>query len=186
MKILKSFPVLLFLLCGFFNSYSQQNTGNTDYAALVALFEQWREFENPPLLEGAPDYTAGGRKARWPEFKKLQAALQAMDTTGWATPEKVDWTLVWAEMNGYDFNQRVLQSWVRDPAFYKSVWMERSDVPAHEGPTHHRTTEVWTYEFPLSPTGREGFLKDLRVIPALNTQARQNLTGNAKELWIAG
>ena len=186
MKILKSFPVLLFLLCGFFNSYSQQNTGNTDYAALVALFEQWREFETPPLLEGAPDYTAGGRKARWPEFKKLQAALQAMDTTGWATPEKVDWTLVWAEMNGYDFNQRVLQSWVRDPAFYKSVWMERSDVPAHEGPTHHRTTEVWTYEFPLSPTGREGFLKDLRVIPALNTQARQNLTGNAKELWIAG
>lgn len=89
-------------------------------------------------------------------------------------------------MNGYDFNERVLRSWERDPAFYKSVWMERSDVPAHEGPTHHRTTEVWTYEFPLSPTGREGFLKDLRVIPALNTQARQNLTGNARELWIAG
>jgi hypothetical protein len=109
-----------------------------------------------------------------------------MDTTGWTTPQKVDWTIVWAEMNGYDFNERVLRSWVRDPAFYKSVWMARSDVPAHEGPTHHRTTEVWTYDYPLSPNARERFLTDLRVIPALNTQARKNLTGNARELWIAG
>ena len=186
MRIIKLLPVLLLLLCGIFNSFSQESTRNTDYTTLVTLFQQWREFENPPLLEGAPDYTAAGRKGRWPEFKKLQAALEAIDTTGWATPQKVDWTIVWAEMNGYDFNERVLRSWERDPAFYKSVWMERSDVPAHEGPTHHRTTEVWTYEFPLSPTGRERFLKDLRVIPALNTQARKNLTGNARELWIAG
>lgn len=186
MNITKLLPVLLFLLGAFFNSFSQESAKKADYTALVSLFEQWREFENPPLLEGAPDYTAAGRKARWPQFKKLQAALRAMDTTGWATPQKIDWTIVWAEMNGYDFNQRILQSWVRDPAFYKSVWMARSDVPAHEGPTHHRTTEVWTYDFPLSPTGREGFLKDLRVIPPLNAQARENLTGNARELWLAG
>lgn len=186
MKILNALPILLIWLCAIFNSFSQENTRNTDYSTLVNLFEQWREFENPPLIEGAPDYTEAGRKARWPEFKRLQTALQAMDTTGWTTPQKVDWTIVWAEMNGYDFNERVLRSWVRDPAFYKSVWMARSDVPAHEGPTHHRTTEVWTYEFPLSPKARERFLTDLRVIPALNAQARKNLTGNARELWIAG
>ena len=186
MRILKPVPVLLLLLYGILTSFGQETTRNTEYEALVSLFEEWREFEDPPLLEGAPDYTADGRKARWPEFKELQAALEAIDTTGWATPQKVDWTIVWAEMNGYDFNERVLRSWVRDPAFYKSVWLERSDVPAHEGPTHHRTTEVWTYEFPLSATGRKRFLKDLQVIPALNTQARKNLTGNARELWIAG
>ena len=186
MKIIKLLPFLLLGLFGIFNSFSQASTPNTDYTTLVNLFQQWREFETPPLLEGAPDYTAAGRKARWPEFKNLQAALETIDTTGWATPQKVDWTIVWAEMNGYDFNERVLRSWVRDPAFYKSVWMARSDVPAHEGPTHHRTTEVWTYEFPLSPAARERFLKDLRVIPALNTQAMKNLTGNARELWIAG
>ena len=168
MKILNALPILLLWLCAIFNSFSQENTQNTDYTTLVNLFEQWREFEDPPLIEGAPDYTEAGRKARWPEFKRLQTALQDMDTTGWTTPQKVDWTIVWAEMNGYDFNERVLRSWVRDPAFYKSVWMARSDVPAHEGPTHHRTTEVWTYEFPLSPKARERFLTDLGVIPALN------------------
>ena len=75
---------------------------------------------------------------------------------------------------------------MRDPAFYKSVWMARSDVPAHEGPTHHRTTELWTYSFPLSTGERTRLLSDLAVIPVLNSQAKENLTGNACELWLAG
>ena len=35
-------------------------------------------------------------------------------------------------MNGYDFNQRVLKPWVRDPAFYLSTFTEPSDTPARE------------------------------------------------------
>ena len=160
--------------------------GADNYGALEALFKEWRQFEEPPLKSGAPDYTRATREARWPEFKKLQARLQAIDTARWSVPEKVDWTIVWAEMNGYDFNHRILKPWVRDPAFYKSLWMARSDVPAHEGPTHHGTTELWTYTFPLSPSERNRLLGDLAVIPALNAQAKENLTGNARELWIAG
>ncbi len=164
----------------------QTSSGSENDPILIALFEDWRQFETPPMRDGAPDYTEAGRTERWPEFKKLQARLTAIDTTGWSIPQKVDWTIVWAEMNGYDFNQRVLKPWVRDPAFYKSLWMARSDVPAHEGPTHHRTTELWTYAFPLSGPERTRLLGDLRVIPALNEQAKENLTGNARELWIAG
>ena len=163
----------------------QDSHANT-YDVLEELFREWRQFEEPHMKEGAPDYTISTREARHPEFKKLQERLQAIDTSGWSIPKKVDWTIVWAEMNGYDFNHRVLQPWVRDPAFYKSLWMARSDVPAHEGPTHHRTTELWTYEFPLSKSERTRLLADLAIIPALNRQARQNLTGNARELWFAG
>jgi hypothetical protein len=100
--------------------------------------------------------------------------------------QQADWMIVWAEMNGYDFNHRILKPWERDPAFYKSLWTERSDVPAHEGPTHHATTELWTYRFPLDSTSRLKLLSDLRVIPPLNEQARENLTGNARDLWITG
>ncbi|MCP4082449.1 MAG: DUF885 domain-containing protein, partial [Planctomycetaceae bacterium] len=88
--------------------------------------------------------------------------------------------------NGFDFNHRVLKPWVRDPAFYQSIWMNRSDVPAHEGPTHHAVTEFWTYEFPLSDSEQQRLIADLKVIPPLMRQAQQNLTGNARELWIAG
>ncbi|MEM9829751.1 MAG: hypothetical protein AAF944_03895 [Bacteroidota bacterium] len=156
------------------------------YQSLVDLFHQWRTFERPPLRDGAPDYTAETFERRHPEFKELQAELLAIDTSGWSVEQQVDWYIVWAEMNGYDFNHKVLQPWVRDPAFYKSVWTARSDVPAHEGPTNHMTTEIWTYEFPLSDEERQRLLSDLRVIPPLNEQAKQNLTGNARDLWIAG
>ncbi|MEM9526941.1 MAG: hypothetical protein AAGA31_10050, partial [Bacteroidota bacterium] len=139
-----------------------------------------------PLVEGAPDYTAARFKERRPAFDALQARLHTMDTSGWTIPQRVDWHIVWAEMNGYDFNERVLQPWARDPAFYKSLWMARSDVPAHEGPTHHATTELWTFTFPLIGDEKKRLLDDLLVIPALNEQAKGNLTGNAKELWVAG
>jgi len=158
----------------------------TSYEDLIALFKDWRAFEVPPMQDGAPDYTTPTFEKRLPAFKNLQQQLMAIDTANWAVPQKVDWMLVWAEMNGYDFNHRILKPWERDPAYYKSVWDYRSDVPAHEGPTHHKTTEVWTYSFPLNKEERARLLSDLSVIPPLNEQAQQNLTGNAKELWQAG
>lgn len=160
--------------------------GSNDYKDLVSLFQVWRSFENPPMLDGAPDYTASTFNKRWPKFQNLQKRLLAIDTADWSVNQKVDWMIVWAEMNGYDFNHNILKPWVRDPAFYKSVWTYKSDVPAHEGPTHHGTTELWTYEFPLSVSERARLLDDLRIIRPLNEQAKKNLTGNAKDLWITG
>jgi hypothetical protein len=165
---------------------SKKSFNSNDYKDLVSLFKQWRSFENPPLLNGAPDYTAETFEKRWPRFIELQKTLQQIDTSNWSVENKVDWMIVWAEMNGYDFNHHILQPWTRDPAFYKSVWTSRSDVPAHEGPTHHGTTELWTYTFPLSVEERQRLIKDLKVIAPLNAQAKKNLTGNAKDLWIAG
>ncbi|MEM9078246.1 MAG: hypothetical protein AAGC43_14480 [Bacteroidota bacterium] len=159
---------------------------STDYQDLVSLFKEWRTFEEPPLLDGAPDYTLETFQKRWPHFKELQTNLKQIDTTNWPIEHKVDWMIVWAEMNGYDFNHRILKPWTRDPAFYKSVWTYKSDVPAHEGPTHHGTTELWTYNFPLSKTERQRLIADLKIIHPLNTQAKKNLTGNARDLWIAG
>ena len=153
---------------------------------LVQLFADWREFENPPLLDGAPDYTAATFEARQPEYLELRQRLDAFDISDWPVSQQVDWPLVRAEMNGYDFNRRVLQPWVRDPAFYATIWNYRSDVPAHEGPTHHAVLEAWTYDFPLSPEEEQRLIRELGVIPPLLEQAQGNLTGNARDLWVTG
>ena len=153
---------------------------------LVRLFADWREFESPPLLDGAPDYTTERFVARQPEYLALRKRLDAFEVGSWTVAQQVDWHLIRAEMNGYDFNRRVLQPWARDPAFYKSIWMERSDVPAHEGPTHHAVVEVWTYDFPLSEPEATRLTLALAAIPPLYRQARRNLTGNARDLWVAG
>lgn len=182
---LLAFTLISLLSC---NPKHEKNTTSwsSDYQDLVTLFGEWRSFEKPPLLEGAPDYTKQTFLDRRSQFEMLRNKLLGIDTTGWALNHQVDWRIVQAEMNGYDFNDRFLKPWERDPAFYQSLYLYQSDVPAHEGPTHHGTTELWTYSFPLSSTERNSLLGDLGRIAPLNAQARVNLTGNAKDLWIAG
>lgn len=186
----QTIPILFITALLFYACQSPQENAQVpisgDYQDLVALFNEWREFESPPPRDGAPDYTVQTFKKRRPDFEALQNILLAFDTTGWSVEQQVDWYLIWAEMNGYDFNDRILKPWERDPAYYKTLWKSRSDVPAHEGPTNHMTTEIWTYSFPLSTEERERLLGDLSVIPPLHDQAELNLVGNAKELWIAG
>jgi len=169
---------------------SKSNENNIeDYSkvtTLTELYQSWRQFETPPISQGAPDYTAKTFKQRMKTFEKLQQKLMSFDTSAMEITQKVDWYIIWAEMNGFDFNYRVLKPWERDPAFYTSVYTERSDVPAHEGPTHHKTTEIWMYTFPLSESEKNRLISDLQIIEPLNEQAKINLTGNAKDLWIAG
>src|SRR5687768_14456812 len=112
-----------------------------DYDKLVALFQEWRAFEQPAIREGAPDYTAATLERKHRELPKWQARLAALKPDAWPIPQQVDWHLLRAEMNGFDFNVRVLKSWERDPAFYNTVWTAQSDTPAHEGPTHHGLVE---------------------------------------------
>lgn len=156
------------------------------YGELLKIFAEWRSFERPALREGAPDYSKSTRMLSWPKFKQLQGRLLALKSMTWTIEQKIDFQIVQAEMNGYDFNQRILQPWVRDPAFYQSIYTEASDTPAREGPTNHATIEVWKYRFPLSAEDQIKFARELAVIPPLLKQAKSNLTGNARDLWIAG
>ncbi len=173
-------------LCVSFLIFVSGTAAASTHDDLVMLFKDWRAFETPPLLEGAPDYTAERFEARQPEYLELRKRLDAFDISDWPIPEQVDWHLVRAEMNGYDFNRRILKPWARDPAFYKTIWTYRSDVPAHEGPTHHAVVELWTYDFPLAKQEEQRLISELGVIPPLMKQARKNLTGNARDLWVTG
>ena len=154
--------------------------------ALIDLFTAWRAFEVPATDEAPFDYSEQAFEARWPEYLNLRAQLEEFDRTDWSVKSKVDWMLLWAEMNGYAFNQHILKPWQRDPAFYKVLWTDQSDVPAHEGPTNHAVIEWWQYNKPFSKDDRAELLSKLSYIPTFYDQAKRNLTGNAKELWVAG
>ncbi len=175
--------ILLFLIGSLSSAYSQTSGG---YENLEALFKEWRAFEHPPMLNGAPDYTERTFAKRYEAFKAFQQRLDEIDYRSWPVAQQVDWHILLAELNGFDFNYRVLKPWARDPAFYKSIWKDRSDVPAHEGPTHHAVTELWTYQFPLTSAEANRLTADLNVIAPLMKQAQTNLTGNARDLWVTG
>jgi len=150
---------------------------------LVSLFTAWRTFQQPKLVDGVPDYSARAMAAQHRELATYQRRLAALDTSGWTTPAQVDYHIVRAEMNGLDFDHRVLRPWANNPAFYVTVFAEQSDQPAREGPHAAGAVELWSYTFPLSASDAARVASGLRTIPALLAQARVNLTGNGRDLW---
>lgn len=166
------------------------------YQDLLSLFQRWRTFEQPARAQGAPDYTAAAMQRKREGLQQLQAELAAIDPKRWPVERQVDYHLVRAEMNGLDFHLRVLVPWQRDPSFYASIRTSQSDTPAEEGPTIHGAVRLWKYPFwphtslsvlaPLSDADQQRLARELETIPPLLKQARTNLTGDARDLWVGG
>jgi hypothetical protein len=170
---------------------------NPSYAQLTTLFRTWRTFEEPPRVEGAPDYRSATNARRLDSLRVLQQRLAAIDTSGWSVKEQVDWHLVRAEMNGMLYHLTVLQPFARDPAYYASVRTDESDTPAEEGPTIHGAIRLWQYSSwprtvldtvrPLTAEETTRLTQQLRTVRPLLQQARENLAGaNARDLWVGG
>src|SRR5438105_14716830 len=101
---------------------------------LRALFADWRTFQRPKLADGVPDYSANAMAAQHRELPAYERRLTALDARGWPVGQQVDWHIVRAEMDGLDFDHRVLRPWANNPAFYVTVFADQSDQAAREGP----------------------------------------------------
>jgi len=156
------------------------------YSDLVALFKDWRVFQRPKLVRGVHDYRVAAMAAQRAELTRYQQRLAAIDTTGWPITARGDYHIVRAEMNGLDFDLRVLRPWASNPAFYATVFADESDQPAREGPHAAGMVELVWFKRPLSATDAATIDSGMRMIPALLEQARVNLTGNQKDLWNRG
>ena len=174
-----------------------QMPGNS-YQQLIALFQEWRTFEEPPRVTGGvPDYSPATNTRRLAELRRLQTRLGAIEMTGWPITRQVDHHLVRAEMNGMEYHLRVLQPFARDPAYYASIITSESDTPAKEGPVIHGAIKLYDYPIwprtrldtgqPLSAEQAADLTSRLQTIPPLLESARRNLAaGNARDLWIGG
>lgn len=167
------------------------------YDQLLTLFREWRAFEEPPRVNGVPDYSPATNQSRLAQLARLQQRLQAIDTSGWPIAERVDHHIVRAEMNGMEYHLRVLQPFARDPAYYASVITAESDTPSKEGPVIHGAVKLYEYpiwprtqldtESPLSAAQAADLAAKLRTIPQLLQSARVNLApAGARDLWIGG
>ena len=166
------------------------------YDQLLALFKEWRTFEEPPRLAGGvPDYTPATNAKRLEGLRALQARLATIDRSGWTVPQQVDYHVVRAEMNGMDYHLRVLLPFARDPAYYAYLITEESDTPSKEGPVIHGAIKLYDYPIwprtvleqpaPLTPAQAGDLATRLQTIPPLLQAARSNLAGaNARDLWV--
>ncbi|MBX7187821.1 MAG: DUF885 domain-containing protein [Vicinamibacteria bacterium] len=154
---------------------------------LVSLFKEWRDFQKPPVVGGVPDYTAAAMAKQQTALAQIwKPRLAAFDTSAWTLAERNDYRIVEAEMNGLDFDHRVLRPWANDPSFYVMAFDSESDVPAREGPVHLAATELWKYTPPLAAADAAALQARLAVIPRVLEQARVNLVGDIRDLWRLG
>jgi hypothetical protein len=145
------------LLCGAMSGSSARAANEpVGYPALVTLFQQWREFEHPAMKNNVPDYSASAMAAKAAALPRWVKRLDAIDPKSWPIEQQNDYKLMKAEMNGLDFNLRVLRPWARDPAFYVNVWSSRSDVPSREGPGSLPRDPTLQLSFSAQRRGAEG------------------------------
>ena len=156
------------------------------YDDFLGLFREWREFQKAKIVNGVPDYSTAAMRQQREALKGFQQRLNAIDIHAWSIPQKVDYNLVRAEMNGLDFDHRVLRPWSRDPSFYAVINTAESDVPLREGPQVSTVLELWQYQFPLTAAAAAEMRAKLEAAPALLEQARNNLTEDTKDLWTLG
>ncbi len=129
---------------------------------LLSLFEEFREFSEQEY-GGDPASYPEAMQDKLGELREYQRRLAAIDVGEWPVSDQVDYHLVRAEMNGLEFQLRVLRPWFRDPAFY----IARSG----------RFSERRVPEMPLSEDRRRQLQAELRAIPERHEQARKNLGG---------
>jgi len=153
------------------------------YEDLVRLFREWREFVKPKVTGGVPDYSAAAMKAQWEGLPAFRKRLEEINPDRWPIAQRIDYQLVRAEMNGLDFDHRVLRPWSRMPSFYVSVTYSEHDVPLREGPEIHDPLNLWKHSFPLSQEEQLEFRVKLRAVPSILVQGKKNLTEETKDLW---
>jgi len=157
-----------------------------DYTDLVTFFREFREFMKPNIVNGVPDYTAEAMQKQWDKLQTYRKRLAAIDTSGWSISQRIDYYILCAEMNGLEFDHRVLHPWRRDPSFYAIITTSEPDVPAREGPEIYDVLYMPDYEFPLKGEQKKKFKEKIQAVPVLLEQAKMNLTEKGKDLWYFG
>src|SRR3954469_4979145 len=64
------------------------------------------------------DYSAAKITERAQHIRKLLDQVRAMPGAKWSKEDRIDWMLFRAQLEGAEFNNRILQSEMRDPQLY--------------------------------------------------------------------
>ena len=141
--------------------------GAGNYQALVALHDEFLEFDRPAMANGLPDYRAPTIERQRAGLDDFYQRLGAIDPAGWPVPQRVDYLLVKARMNRLDFDLRVRRPWARDPGAYVDT-----------------VQRLAFHEFPLAGEALQGLETQLGGVPEFLALAEENLTDAGAELTM--
>ncbi len=145
---------------------------SNNYDDLVALLKKFKVFRQPNMENGVPDYRPDAIAKQWDELQEYQNRLKGIDISGWPTTEQIDYHLVRAEMNGMEFQYRVVKPWTRDPSFY---------LQSQEGSGPTRFGGLKINSIPFIVEDLDDFKIKLHAVPEIFEQAKENLIEGATD-----
>ena len=152
---------------------ASRHAGGDGYGELVGVFEEFRELQEPGLVDWVPDYSPAAIEVQRQGLEAFQQRLRAIEIQDWPVDQQVEYHLVRAEMNGLDFYLRVLKPWARDPVFY---------LQTQDGGGPARAGHLEIDKMPIPQGQLETVRAQLRALPTILEQARSNLTEGAADL----
>ena len=118
----------------------------------------------------APDFSEATMAAEFAKVKGFQSQLAAFEPSAWPVEEQVDYHLVRAEMNGLEFQHRVLRPWALDPGHYNDV-VGRLGVAEKKG-------QVDLDHLPLSDEGVAEMAASLGLVRVVLEDGVRNLSAD--------
>lgn len=144
------------------------NADDAGWTSLVRIDAELGELQRWPRASGVEVQDALERRAidgRATALDELRRRIGALSPTHWSVAGKIDFLVVWAQMNGVEFEHRVTRPWQRDPIFYLGL-----------------VQRVPYAELPLDGADRERFVRQLHAVPEILARAKTNLTEPLGEL----
>ena len=68
-----------------------ESAASSSYDELVTLFNEFREYQEPPISEGIPDFSTEAREEKYRGLKEFQKKLAAFNIDDWPVWQKVDY-----------------------------------------------------------------------------------------------
>lgn len=158
---------LLMMLPGLVHSVSAASQ-DPGWDVLVEIDEELGALQRWPRAEGSEIEDAlrpRAIEARADELSALRRRLDTLSPSAWSVAGKSDYLVVWAQMNGVEFEHRVTRPWQRDPIFYLGL-----------------VQRVPYVQLPLAGAEIEAFVSRLRAVPEILARAEENLTEPLGEL----
>lgn len=146
------------------------------YEMLEEVYHEFEELQQIQMVDGIPDYSPNAMQKQYQGLLRLQKVLINIDTTGWTIDQKIDYEWVQAQMNGLEFNHRVLKHWSREPGFYSTL--------GRFNPTMDGSSYI--PRLPIANDNIESIKEQWRILPDILEVAKRNLTEMTTDLVTLG
>ena len=149
-----------------------QQTNRGRYQELVELLDDFLEFRDPQgqqprqiirdvagqSIDPVADY--GNESIAWQieQMRQFQARIERLDVSSWTQAQQVDYLAVQSRLDQHQFILQRTRPWARDPGFYVD-----------------RMLRVTFTQLPLEGEALDSFLKQIRTVPVLVSEAYKHL-----------